>query len=111
MLEAPRLQETYAELRERTHREDTRMKVPTRDLAGLSLGIELVVSIVLMSAIGRWADRHWGTEPTLTMVGFLLGAASGFRSMYRYASRMGQDSAETPKPPETPKEPPEKPSP
>jgi F0F1-type ATP synthase assembly protein I len=71
------------------------MPVPLRDLSGLSLGIELFVSTVAMGAVGHWADRHFGTDPSLTLVGFALGAVSGFRSLFRWAARASQNDPST----------------
>jgi F0F1-type ATP synthase assembly protein I len=64
------------------------MKLPARELAGLTLGIEMVLSVVFVGALGRWADRRFGTEPTLLLVGVVLGAAAGFRQIYRFTERM-----------------------
>lgn len=77
------------------------MKLPLRDVAGLSLGLEFVLSIVVMGALGRWLDAKFHTEPTLLLVGFVIGTAAGFRSMYRFATR---DDPKPPKnkPPEVP---------
>ncbi len=69
------------------------MKLPLRAVAGLSLGLEFVLSIVVMGALGRWLDAKFHTEPTFLLVGFVIGTAAGFRSMYRFATR------DDPKPP------------
>lgn len=74
------------------------MRVPLRDLAGASLGIEFALSIVLTAAAGRWLDGRFHTDPTFTLLGFALGAAAGFRAMYRFAKR----GDETPPPPTDP---------
>lgn len=50
--------------------------------------MELVVSIVLMSAMGHWVDGKLGSAPVGILIGFVLGAAAGFRSLLRYAARM-----------------------
>ena len=76
------------------------MKLPLRDVAGLSLGLEFVLSIVVMGALGRWIDGRFHTEPTFLLVGFVIGTAAGFRSMYRFATR--DDPKTPPKPPTTP---------
>lgn len=79
------------------------MKLPLRDMAGLSLGLELVISIVVMAGLGRWIDGRFHTQPTFLLVGFAVGAASGFRSMYRFATR--DDPKPTPPPTDDPKPP------
>lgn len=63
------------------------MKTPIRDLVGLSLGIELALSIVGPSALGNWADARWHTGPWLTLLGFSLGTAAGLRSLFRFTSK------------------------
>lgn len=83
------------------------MKLPLRDVAGLSLGLELVMSIVVMAGLGRWIDGRYHTEPTFLLVGFAIGATAGFRSMYRFATR-DDPKPEAPKkktPPNDPKTP------
>ena len=82
------------------------MKLPLRDMVGLSLGLEFVISIVVMAGLGRWIDSRYHTEPTFLLVGFAIGAAAGFRSMYRFATRKDAKPEEPkkndPKPPTTP---------
>lgn len=84
------------------------MKLPLRDMAGLSLGLEFVISIVVMAGLGRWIDARYHTEPRYLLIGFAIGAAAGFRSMYRFATRDEQKPAEPetkkndPEPPKTP---------
>lgn len=83
------------------------MKLPARELAGLSLGIEMVLSVVLAGAAGRWADRRFGTEPKLLLLGVVIGAAAGFRQIWRYMQRMDRlserEEAEKQSRPEAPK--------
>jgi F0F1-type ATP synthase assembly protein I len=82
------------------------MKLPLRDMAGLSLGLEFVISIVVMAALGRWIDARYHTGQTFLLVGFAIGAAAGFRSMYRFATRDEEKpdppKNDDPKPPTTP---------
>lgn len=83
------------------------MKLPAREFAGLSLGIEMVLSVVLAGAVGRWADRRFGTEPKLLILGVMLGAAAGFRQIWRFMERMDRlnardDAAGSPKEPKSP---------
>lgn len=81
------------------------MKIPLRDMAGLSLGLEFAVSVILVAALGHWMDGRFHTDPTFTIVGFVMGTAAGFRSMYRFATR---DERKPPRPP-TPPAPPTNP--
>lgn len=64
------------------------MRVPLHEFAGMSLGLELVVSIVLMSALGHWVDGKLGSAPIGMLLGFVLGVAAGFRGLMKYAQRM-----------------------
>ncbi len=73
------------------------MRVPLQDLTGLSLGIEFFVAIVGLTAVGHRVDGKLGTAPWFTLLGFGLGAAVGFRSMYRFATKPpGDDSGNGP---------------
>ena len=75
------------------------MKIPLRDMAGLTLGLEFAISVILTAGLGRWIDGRAHTAPTFAIVGFVLGTAAGFRSMYRFATR---DDPKNPKPPTPP---------
>lgn len=66
------------------------MKLPAREFAGLSLGIEMVMSVVLCGAAGRWADGRYRSEPTFLLLGVVIGAAAGFRQIWRFMERMDQ---------------------
>ena len=77
------------------------MKLPAREYAGLSLGIEMVFSVVIAGAGGRWADQRFNTEPTFLILGVAIGAAAGFRQMWRFMERMDRLN----NPPEAPTDP------
>ncbi|MDH5676720.1 MAG: AtpZ/AtpI family protein [Myxococcales bacterium] len=59
----------------------------------LSLGIELAVSTVIGLYGGKWLDKKFGTAPTLTLIGLLLGLAAGFKSLYQTARRQQQNES------------------
>lgn len=63
------------------------MKIPLRDAGAISIGIELVVSVVIGLVAGAWLDRRFGTGPWLTLVGIMVGSAAGFRSLIQYGKR------------------------
>jgi ATP synthase protein I len=63
------------------------LKIPLRDAGAISIGIELVVSVVLGLVAGGWLDRRFGIAPWMTLVGIALGSAAGFRSLLRYTRR------------------------
>ena len=50
---------------------------------GLRIGVELVVAIVVATALGWGLDRWLGTSPWLTIVLFFLGVAAGMVNVYR----------------------------
>jgi ATP synthase protein I len=51
------------------------------------VGIFFGVAVCLGLFAGRWADRHWHTDPFLMLTGVLLGVASGFRELYRLSKK------------------------
>ena len=51
--------------------------------AGLRIGVELVVAIVVATGLGWLIDRWAGTSPWLTIVMFFLGVAAGMLNVYR----------------------------
>jgi ATP synthase protein I len=54
-----------------------------------AIGILLVLTTVIGFGLGRWADQRFGTEPWLSMVGLLIGAASGLVETVRLINRYG----------------------
>ena len=58
------------------------------------LGLQLAGSLVLFMFAGRWVDRRIGTEPLLTIIGALGGAALGFYSLYRSLMRDRKEDSE-----------------
>lgn len=46
---------------------------------GLSFGVTLLVSIVIMYVVGQWIDNKLGLENVFTFIGVLMGIFSGFR--------------------------------
>ena len=49
------------------------------------VGIFFGVAIVLGLFAGRWLERRWGGAPWVSLLGVLLGAATGFRELVRAA--------------------------
>ncbi len=59
------------------------------------VGIELVLAILILSAIGHWLDqRYWRGHDWGMMTGFFLGIAVGVRNLVRTAQRMQRDIEE-----------------
>ncbi len=75
------------------------MKLPAREFAGLSLGIEMVLSVVIVGALGRWVDERLKSDPTFLILGVALGAAAGFRQIWRFAARADDPAASDEKKP------------
>ncbi len=50
-------------------------------------GIELVVAILIGTGLGYLGDRYLNTFPYLMVIGFVLGAITGFRNAFRLISR------------------------
>jgi ATP synthase protein I len=59
-------------------------------LAG-QVGIFLAIAIVIGWALGQWLDRKLGTDPWLTALFTLLGAAAGFLELFRVAAQISRD--------------------
>ena len=49
----------------------------------LGLGTQMVVTILLLTFLGKYADDHYQTKPLYTVIGALLGATAGFYTMIR----------------------------
>ena len=45
----------------------------------------MAVSVLIGSFIGRVLDNRFNSEPWCFLAGFFLGAAAGFRELYRLA--------------------------
>lgn len=56
-----------------------------------SLGIEMAAAVLIGTFMGYWADKWLGTKPWLLIVGFILGAAAGFRNLFRLIAREDGD--------------------
>lgn len=48
-----------------------------------NIGIEMLVAVLLGTFGGYLLDRWLHTRPWLMIVGFVLGAAAGFRNIFR----------------------------
>lgn len=70
------------------------MRASLRELTGLSLGLELVLSLVIVGAAGRWVDQKLGTDPAFLFLGALLGLAAGLRSVFRFAASSDRGAAD-----------------
>jgi ATP synthase protein I len=51
-----------------------------------SLGIEMAACVLIGTLVGYWADKWLGTRPWILIIGFVFGAAAGFRNLYRFIS-------------------------
>ena len=48
-----------------------------------TVGIALALCVAIGTGGGMWLDRRFGTDPVLTVIGFLLGTAAGFVELFR----------------------------
>lgn len=58
-----------------------------------SLGLSLFVCICVGVAVGRFIDAHTGTSPWGLIIFSLIGAVSGFWTLYKKALSYQQDEA------------------
>jgi hypothetical protein len=57
-----------------------------------SVGIEFVLTILIVGALGQWLDtRYFGRHGWAAAIGFLFGVAVAFRNLVRTANRMQRD--------------------
>ena len=66
-----------------------------RDVSAASIGIEMGLAVVVGWALGQWLDDRWGTQPFLMIAGLLLGAAAGFKGVFRAARQAKRALAES----------------
>jgi ATP synthase protein I len=57
-----------------------------------AVGIELALSVVVGLLGGMWLDKHFSTQPLLTLAGLILGVIAGFRSLYQTVRKQSQSS-------------------
>ena len=57
----------------------------------MQFGINMLVPICLMSAVGIWLDRHFGTSFFMILF-FCMGAVAGGQNVYRMARTIYDDS-------------------
>jgi F0F1-type ATP synthase assembly protein I len=57
-----------------------------------SVGIEFALSVVVGLLGGTWLDKHFSTQPLLTLVGLLFGLIAGVRSLYQTVRKQQQSS-------------------
>ena len=78
--------------RPRPGRDGSVWRSPALGLVGI--GSYLAVSIAGMAIIGSLLDRHFGTDPLLTLVFLVLGLLAGFLGAYRQLRRLLDSAAE-----------------
>ena len=60
----------------------------------LTLGIQLIVTILLCVSAGHWADGKFDTSPLWTLIGGLIGIAAGFYHFFKAVLKMDRKSEE-----------------
>ena len=58
----------------------------------MQFGLNMIVPVCMMSALGIWLDRKLGTA-FLTIVLFLVGAVAGGQNIYRTVKRICMDDS------------------
>ena len=61
-----------------------------------TVGLELGFSVLLGLFIGQYLDGLLGTEPWMLLLFLLLGAAAGFRRLYRLLKEVGKGDKDAP---------------
>lgn len=56
-----------------------------------AIGIEFAAVVVVCLVGGYWLDEKFDTEPTLTLLGLLLGSVTGFRILWKLAKEQARD--------------------
>ena len=54
-----------------------------------NLGVEMLVAVLIGTFGGYLLDRWLHTKPWLLIAGFVLGAAAGFRNIFRLFGQSG----------------------
>lgn len=68
------------------------VRKPAPKIARFSaLGIELAAAVIGCLLLGAWADRRFGTDPWLTLLGVFLGSGLGLRAVIVAAREAGRD--------------------
>ena len=57
-----------------------------------AVGIEFALSVVVGMLGGLWLDKHFSTQPVLTLAGLFLGLIAGIRSLYQTVRKQQQSS-------------------
>ena len=60
----------------------------------LTLGIQLIATILLCVFAGHWADRKYDTSPLWTLIGGLIGIAAGFYHFFKAILKMDRKPEE-----------------
>ena len=60
----------------------------------LTLGIQLIATILLGVFAGHWADGKFDTAPLWTLIGGLIGIAAGFYHFFKAVLKMDRKSEE-----------------
>jgi F0F1-type ATP synthase assembly protein I len=63
--------------------EGERRGIGRRGAKAYQAALEAVLAIPIAGGLGWWADRHFGTDPILLLVGLVLGFASFVQRLLR----------------------------
>lgn len=68
---------------------DKKSFLPSLSSTMMTVGIDMFATIVVGTALGWCSDTYWATKPWGVIVGFMLGAGSGFITTYRKLCKIG----------------------
>ena len=76
--------------------EEFPVDAPDGSLLGIAwrISTELVVAVLVGTALGYGVDYLTGTKPIFTLVGLVLGTATGMRNTFRLVTKMEQAELE-----------------
>lgn len=57
----------------------------------MNLATTVAACVVLGYFFGKWLDGKFGTEPWLTVAGFLVGVIAGMKAMWQMLERSSSD--------------------
>lgn len=64
-----------------------------------TIGLAFVLALVMGFAAGNWLDRRLGTQPWLTLLGFVVGLAAGVLNVVRTMRTVASSGSDSSPPP------------
>lgn len=60
----------------------------------LNIGYTFAASVALLGLLGYYLDKHWHTQPWLTVLGAVLGILTGFYNFFRTVAELNKKEKE-----------------